>query len=307
MIFIENFTVSRDRDDFLYLYENFHGTNIDEFLKGVSERHTTWSVPKNAVPGDTIIFMCAKQARANLGMATSHMDFSADSGLEKFITKQKNFYQQYSGKLLGYGVVNSYPMGDGSYWMSEISDVEGLAEPIDYREIKSFIKVSTFCASTKLDDEQWEHLKWVIHQHNPSKFDDAAAPDYELLRKEFDNRVEQEIHKPIEQLKKKAKNHSKSPISNITQTKIYHRDPVIAAYVKNRANGHCQLCGAVAPFLDQNGEPYLECHHIQWLSEGGLDSIDNCVALCPNCHRKMHIVNDPKDKQVLLTVAAKED
>ena len=46
---------------------------------------------------------------------------------------------------------------------------------------------------------------------------------------------------------------------------------------------------------------------IQWLSEGGLDSIDNCVALCPNCHRKMHVVNDPKDKQVLLTVAAKED
>ncbi|WP_296863638.1 HNH endonuclease [Thermosyntropha sp.] len=32
------------------------------------------------------------------------------------------------------------------------------------------------------------------------------------------------------------------------------------------------------------GEP-----HIEWLSRGGTDTIDNTVALCPNCHRKMHV------------------
>ena len=32
-----------------------------------------------------------------------------------------------------------------------------------------------------------------------------------------------------------------------------------------------------------------------WLSQGGQDSIENTVALCPNCHRKMHIINDQAD------------
>jgi 5-methylcytosine-specific restriction endonuclease McrA len=26
-------------------------------------------------------------------------------------------------------------------------------------------------------------------------------------------------------------------------------------------------------------------------TEGGEDSIENAVALCPNCHRKMHVLN----------------
>ena len=47
--------------------------------------------------------------------------------------------------------------------------------------------------------------------------------------------------------------------------------------------------------MDKNDKPYLESHHIIWLSEGGSDTLDNTAALCPNCHKKMHVVNDPKD------------
>lgn len=52
-------------------------------------------------------------------------------------------------------------------------------------------------------------------------------------------------------------------------------------------------------FYDKNGNPYLECHHIIWLSEGGADDLQNTAALCPNCHKKMHIVNDEMDLQKL--------
>lgn len=71
-------------------------------------------------------------------------------------------------------------------------------------------------------------------------------------------------------------------------TSVYVRNVHVSAYVKKRANGHCDLCGAPAPFKDRNGQPYLECHHVEWLSRGGEDSIDNAVALDPSCHRKMH-------------------
>lgn len=71
-------------------------------------------------------------------------------------------------------------------------------------------------------------------------------------------------------------------------TSVYVRNAYVSAYVKKRANGYCDLCGEPAPFKDRNGEPYLECHHVDWLSRGGEDSIDNAVALDPSCHRKMH-------------------
>lgn len=84
-----------------------------------------------------------------------------------------------------------------------------------------------------------------------------------------------------------------------TNTQTYERNAYVAEYAKRRANGRCQLCDKPAPFKNKNGEPYLETHHIQWLSQGGSDTIDNTVALCPNCHRKMHVLNLESDIKVL--------
>lgn len=123
-----------------------------------------------------------------------------------------------------------------------------------------------------------------------------------ILEQEFDHAVLVEENKPLKQLKKEAEKKNSIPTKTIVQTTTYFRSPIIAAYVKKRANGCCQLCGEQAPFIDQNGDPYLECHHIDWLSNGGMDSTDNCVALCPNCHRKMHVLNDPKDVAILKSV-----
>lgn len=104
----------------------------------------------------------------------------------------------------------------------------------------------------------------------------------------------------LSQLKKKAKEHSSSNASyRQVSSNTYIRDPYVSEYAKRRAGGVCQLCGKPAPFKDESGKPYLESHHIIWLSEGGSDSIDNTVALCPNCHRKMHVVNSKSDKEIL--------
>lgn len=34
--------------------------------------------------------------------------------------------------------------------------------------------------------------------------------------------------------------------------------------------------------------PYLEIHHVKTLATGGADTVDNTVAICPNCHRELH-------------------
>lgn len=101
-------------------------------------------------------------------------------------------------------------------------------------------------------------------------------------------------------LEDRAKRHSSDKAAHrYVYSKVYVRDPYISEYVKRQAHGVCQLCGKPAPFNDDTGNPYLETHHIVWLAHGGADSLENTVALCPNCHRRMHIVKAHADVNIL--------
>lgn len=105
---------------------------------------------------------------------------------------------------------------------------------------------------------------------------------------------------PMDKLRQRAEDNQSVNVSiRETKTITYIRDPYVAEYAKRSARSSCQLCNEPAPFLDLNGNPYLETHHIEWLSKGGTDTIDNTVALCPNCHRKMHILNKIEDVEKL--------
>lgn len=106
-----------------------------------------------------------------------------------------------------------------------------------------------------------------------------------------------------EELEKKAKESQSAKTSvRTTTSQTYERNPYVAEYAKRRANGICQLCAEPAPFKNKLGEPYLEIHHIEWLSKGGSDTIENTVALCPNCHKKMHVVDSQEDIEKLKNI-----
>jgi 5-methylcytosine-specific restriction protein A len=85
-----------------------------------------------------------------------------------------------------------------------------------------------------------------------------------------------------------------NPVPQKTWRKVasYIRNPDVVAEALFRAKGKCQACPTdanEAPFLKRSdGQPYLEVHHEKPLSEGGNDTIENAIALCPNCHRKKH-------------------
>lgn len=79
----------------------------------------------------------------------------------------------------------------------------------------------------------------------------------------------------------------------------FNRSSEVVRETRKRANGICQLCKLPAPFNDKKGNPYLEVHHIIWLSRGGEDSTNNTVALCPNCHARMHILDSKEDIEKL--------
>jgi 5-methylcytosine-specific restriction protein A len=88
----------------------------------------------------------------------------------------------------------------------------------------------------------------------------------------------------------------------------YERHQAIKDYVLNRAQGHCECCGAPAPFLKKDGSPYLEPHHILKLSDKGLDHPAMVAAITPNCHREIHYgVNGKEiDQKLLKHISQKE-
>jgi len=83
----------------------------------------------------------------------------------------------------------------------------------------------------------------------------------------------------------------KTPESFERTIKEFNRDPAVKAWVLQESNGFCELCNDKA-FLKSNNDPYLEVHHLRKLSDNGSDTISNSVAICANCHRKLHYAHN---------------
>lgn len=100
----------------------------------------------------------------------------------------------------------------------------------------------------------------------------------------------------LDKLKKKIKA-IQSTQTSVRQTvsNVYQRNPLISLFAKRSANWTCQKCGMKSPFKDDiMNNAFIQSHHIEWLEKGGTDTIDNVIALCPNCHKIVHISPDQK-------------
>lgn len=72
------------------------------------------------------------------------------------------------------------------------------------------------------------------------------------------------------------------------QVNVRVRSAAVRRYVLRRADGRCEGCGAKAPFFRKDGSAYLEPHHILRRADNGPDHPRWVIALCPNCHRRVH-------------------
>ena len=142
------------------------------------------------------------------------------------------------------------------------------------------------------EDDQLRQV-WIF----PLRLNSGDIPIDEYVFSEYEAVRRNEASKlPMEQLLERAKDRAAKNVSMRTvKSTLRLRDPYISEYVKRIANGKCQLCNKPAPFKDYKGKPYLESHHIVWIANGGEDTIENTVALCPNCHRKMHVIGSKGD------------
>ena len=115
--------------------------------------------------------------------------------------------------------------------------------------------------------------------------DDLPTDDLKKLKVDDDSEAKSiSDEELIKRIRKSDKIVSPKQVTRLD----YERNEYVSEFAKRKAKGFCQLCENSAPFNDSKGKPYLESHHVIWLSRGGDDSVENVIALCPNCHRKMH-------------------
>lgn len=150
----------------------------------------------------------------------------------------------------------------------------------------------------QLDALENSRLVWVF----PVRLKAGALPEIpEAVLDELRVLKEKQIRRlsdeqVAEQARRTGRKHVGQRSVHATQ---HQRSPWVAEHAKRRAKGRCELCEGPAPFKRKDGTAYLETHHIVWLARDGEDTVENTVALCPNCHRRMHVLNDEADVKTL--------
>lgn len=169
---------------------------------------------------------------------------------------------------------------------------EGKTEAVDSEdEVMEVLGIAESTPSVELDTDTDS-----THSEDGDS-NQERSPDNEDA--ETDRDAEEEIpsstksSSELDELRTKAEESAVENVPNSTtsttrKTSEYTRSQSVVEYVKARARGECEGCGEPAPFTSKTGEPYLHAHHTHELGEGGSDTPETVIALCPNCHYRVH-------------------
>jgi hypothetical protein len=117
----------------------------------------------------------------------------------------------------------------------------------------------------------------------------TTATSWEKLDAYFAKKVAKSLGDRPEDRAKRLASAPPFPAFRAVTVREFVRNEDVVAEVLYRAHGRCGSCRKPAPFKrTRDGSPYLEVHHKIPLADDGEDTVQNAIALCPNCHRKFH-------------------
>lgn len=173
-------------------------------------------------------------------------------------------------------ILNHKANGDALYVFEVVAEQDG-ADVVTYDGEYEYI------------DHYWERAPDDNgDMRDAIRFKLAPAEGIEAAIDEDDvpNLSDEELFQRAKESKTTTRSGSGSTTSDASTS--YTRSDLVRDFALRMADGVCQACKADAPFLDTNGEKFLEVHHLYRVSDGGVDDPENVIALCPNCHREVH-------------------
>ncbi|MFA7360442.1 MAG: HNH endonuclease [Candidatus Kapaibacterium sp.] len=150
-------------------------------------------------------------------------------------------------------------------------------------ELKGIFKYHSL--HTEQDASKWVQL---IRNISKPQIDEILMTET-AYRSELDYEVNKSLGLSEEERNIRLEKANKKPEKQKIITTYYKRNADVISTVLIRAKGICERCNSPAPFYrNSNNTPYLEVHHIIMLSKRGEDTVENSIAICPNCHRELH-------------------
>jgi hypothetical protein len=149
----------------------------------------------------------------------------------------------------------------------------------DENTIKNVLSLAVSKKAIKKNNETFKKIK---------KYIESEQGEFEL-EITGESTFEDEVSKIVLSGKMPRTKGTKRPDQKEVLTYQYDRNPKVAAIALLKAKGLCGDCKKDGPFISYKTKmPFLEVHHVVNLKDGGDDTPDNVIALCPNCHRKRH-------------------
>lgn len=183
------------------------------------------------------------------------------------------------------------------FYIKPLSDEEEVEIGLTTGKTSPLFTLDEFPSPNAIDTHNGNNqLNAWVNRSNDNSLDELlsairrfTASTLESSESDFNEQVHKSMSFSSEERLQRLQDAPKMPSRKIVTALNYKRNPDVVAEVLFRANGKCEACGADAPFLRKSDNtPYLEVHHIKQLAKGGEDTVENAIALCPNCHREQH-------------------
>lgn len=156
--------------------------NVEDVINEATDGYTVWTVPRNSVVGDVVLYFHAKTAIQwirKLETATKTLDSEIHDKdiLFEWLQRARKLYSMCGGKIFAIGRVGSRPEREEDltfehHWSgriyADVKDLYLLETPIDISEFNSFILVSRQSSITPLPAKEFEELKALIKLKNPN-------------------------------------------------------------------------------------------------------------------------------------------
>lgn len=161
--------------------------------------------------------------------------------------------------------------------------------------VGSLTRHKKVCSETEKELLEWSLLNEVqaaVCYHCNSRIEDFISLDWSIT----EYMIEDPLIEAREEPRKLVPKNSDlppagvlAPVKAAAEVFQYSQDLAVKSYVLSEAKGQCEGCARPSPFRSADGEPFLEIHHVKHRAEGGSDRVTNTVALCPNCHKEIHL------------------
>ncbi|MEB2648297.1 HNH endonuclease signature motif containing protein [Pseudomonas canadensis] len=216
--------------------------------------------------------------KSNTGWSDQELEASVDGYLKmlKLEGLGQSLNKKAEHELLREGALSARSLASVDYRMRNISAVF---------ETLNQTPIAGYTAAHNVGSGIVSRIRRMLEQRGIVESQDTAPTFDEVL---LERRAAKLQSKPI----KTKPGGIATPQQVSTTSTSYVRDPEVRAWVRQQAAGICEGCGLHAPFSLDNGQPFLEVHHVKHLAQKGSDRITNAVALCPNCHQRCHRSSD---------------